>query len=188
MRHKHARLIVVVAILAWLLSACGGGGSAPTSTSQENGSTDANAQPTSLPPSQAQLSPRTLGENIGAVYVEALAEVTLLIEEEPAVDEARLAVEALKEKYVQQLVELGRQREALSAQDRATVDSAISLRLNAIGREPWYQTYNQVLQSYFNEDYEFYQLVSSFNIIGQYANFDLLKQQEPDEAERLGIK
>jgi len=28
----------------------------------------------------------------------------------------------------------------------------------------------------------------SFKIIGQYANFDLLKKQEPKEAARLGIK
>jgi len=28
----------------------------------------------------------------------------------------------------------------------------------------------------------------SFNIITQYANFDLLKKQEPEEAKRLGIQ
>jgi hypothetical protein len=30
-------------------------------------------------------------------------------------------------------------------------------------------------------------LIASFNIIGQYANFDLLWEQTPEEAERLGI-
>ena len=30
-------------------------------------------------------------------------------------------------------------------------------------------------------------LIAAFNIIGQYANFDLLRRQAPDEAERLGL-
>lgn len=28
--------------------------------------------------------------------------------------------------------------------------------------------------------------IASFNSIGRYANFDLLREQAPDEAERLG--
>ena len=30
-------------------------------------------------------------------------------------------------------------------------------------------------------------LIADFNIIGQYANFDLLREQEPEEAARLGV-
>ena len=31
-------------------------------------------------------------------------------------------------------------------------------------------------------------LLARFNIIGQYAQFELSKQQEPQEAQRLGFK
>ena len=46
----------------------------------------------------------------------------------------------------------------------------------------------QRLRAYFSKDQEFHKLLTSFNIIGQYASFDLLKKQEPKEAARLGIK
>ena len=48
--------------------------------------------------------------------------------------------------------------------------------------------FQAVADHYFDStDAELYSLITSFNIIGQYANFDLLRQQEPDEAARLGV-
>lgn len=182
MKRKIMVCCLTLALGLLFLSACGA--PAATTTAPASGNTTSPTQPVAQPQT---LSPKDLGDRIGAVYVEALQEVTKLIENKPAAAEAKPKVAALKEKYIQQLVALGKLREALSTADKATVDNGISLALNRIGSAAWYTTYNQVTQTYRSADLEFANLVSSFNIIGQYANFDLLKQQAPDEAKRLGI-
>lgn len=180
---KH-RIVMYVTLVVGLIVVAACGAPAATANPPASGNTTSPTQP----PAQPQaLSPKDLGDKIGAVYVEALQEATKLIENKPAAAEAKPKVAALKEKFIQQLVALGKLREALSTADKATVDSAISLALNRIGSAAWYTTYSQVLPTYMSTDLELYNLLSSFNIIGQYANFDLLKQQAPDEAKRLGI-
>jgi len=189
--------IFILLILALLVSACGGGDdSASTSQSEAKATaprtekaTEAPAvEATQEPPAEQQeMAPEELGDAIGTIYVEALEKVTDLVKDKPAVAEVKLQVEELKETYIQKLVELGHVREALSDQDKAIVDSAINRAINKISNESWYATYGEVVQHYFDEDYEFQQMLYSFNIIGQYANFDLLKKQEPEEAVRLGI-
>ena len=133
------------------------------------------------------MTPKELGDKIGAVYVGSLEAVTKLLENKPEAATALPQVKELKEQTIQQLVELGKQREALSAAYRASVDNAISSALMKISNEAWYKTYND-LSSYYFKDQDLQKPLASFNIIGQYANFDLLKKQEPAEAQRLGIK
>jgi hypothetical protein len=188
--------IFILLILALVASACGGGdepASAPQSEAKATApptekAADVPAVEATQEPAaeQQEMAPEELGDATGAIYVEALEEVTDLVKDKPAVAEVKPQVEELKETYIQKLVELGHLREALNDQDKAIVDSAISRAINKIANESWYATYGEVVQHYF-EDYEFQQTLYSFNIIGQYANFDLLKKQEPEEAVRLGI-
>jgi hypothetical protein len=198
MRSKQSKslflLLALVAVL--LLAACGGGDkesaekpAAPSAGKATNAqAAEATPAPTKEPaPEPEEATPEELGEEIGAVYVEALQKVTDLVESKPAVAEVKPKVEELKETYIQKLVELGKKREALGEQDKAVADSAILMALDKVYNESWYTTYSEVVQYYFDQDYEFQQLLYSFNIIGQYANFDLLKEQEPEEAARLGI-
>ena len=49
-----------------------------------------------------------------------------------------------------------------------------------------FEAYQEALDFYF-DDPEVRELISDFNVIGQYANFDLLREQEPEEAARLGV-
>ena len=132
------------------------------------------------------MTPGEIGDQIAELYIQSLKDVTDQLKDKPSVSNVRLQVEALKENYVKQLVEYGRLRENLDSTGRAAVDSRIRMALNAIYNESWYAVYNDVQQHYFR-DRDFHNLVMSFNIIGQYANFDLLKKQEPEEAKRLGI-
>ncbi|MBN1150099.1 hypothetical protein JXA84_02635 [candidate division WOR-3 bacterium] len=136
---------------------------------------------------EEQMSPGKLGDSIGIVYLKAIEDVTLMIEGKPNPGQIRPDVEELKEKYIQILVSLGNLREAFDESDRKLVDQAIVLKLNSLANVDWYETYTQCLQSY-TSDHDFYDLLLSFNIIGQYANYDLLKKQEPEEALRLGIE
>jgi hypothetical protein len=168
----------LVALAAAAVVACGG----------EEGT---GVTPTAVPATATQsvsASPAELGRQIGDLYVRAMSEVTEMLRDQPPAADAQASVRDLKETYVRQLVELGRTRESLDAQGRAAVDAAISVKVNAVGNEPWYATYGSLAQHYITQDREFYDLVVSFNIITQYANFDLLKSQEPEEAKRLGIE
>ncbi|GEM_PF-857147 len=131
-------------------------------------------------------TPGEIGDQIAELYIQALRNVTDQLKDKPIVSNVRPQVEELKEKNVKQLVELGRLRENLDTTGRAAVDSRIRMALNAVYNESWYAVYSDVQQHYF-QDRDFHKLVMSFNIIGQYANFDLLKKQEPEEAKRLGI-
>ena len=111
-----------------------------------------------------------------------------MLKDKPDAATVKAQVEQLKTDTITKLVELGKAREAMSTSDRAKVDSKITTALSAAGSEDWYTTYNDVWKFYSTADTEFGNLIAAFNVIGQYANFDLLKQQLPDEATRLGIK
>ncbi len=55
-------------------------------------------------------------------------------------------------------------------------------------KDNW-EVMNQAHQHYYGtENYELSKNISSFNIIMQYAQFELVKKQAPDEAARLGIE
>jgi hypothetical protein len=170
-------------LLAVSVTAFGCGGS-------EEGNADAPSSEYAAPTQTdkaPELSPMEIGQEIAGLYEKTMKEVTNLLQEKPAVAEVQTQVETLKEECVQKMVELGKLREALEESEKATADLQIRLKMNAVYKEPFYTTYNDIQQHYF-QDKEFHKTVMSFNIISQYANFDLLKKQEPEEAQRLGIR
>ena len=83
------------------------------------------------------------------------------------------------------MVALGRRREALGTADRATVDGRITAALDRLPAAT-YEAYQEAF-TYYGSDLEVANLIAAFNILGQYANFDLLREQAPEEAERLGL-
>ncbi len=168
-------------VFVLVLFACGGGG-------EQAAQEETAEQPViKKVKKKKEMTPAELGQKIGDLYVQALSEVTEMLKDKPVASEVSPKVAELKEMYVKKLVKLGKSREALDTAGKATVDSRIRLKVNAIYNQPWYAKYNEIQQHYF-KDREFHKSVLSFNIIGQYANFDLLKKQEPEEAKRLGIE
>ena len=83
------------------------------------------------------------------------------------------------------MVALGHRREALDDAGRAAVDARITAALGGLPTAT-YDAYQQAYTDY-SSDLDVASLIASFNILGQYANFDLLREQAPAEAERLGI-
>jgi hypothetical protein len=183
-------LIALLAILlltaGLLLAACGG--SSDSSATTAAGSPATTVAATATTAEEAGMSADELGVQIGTIYVGSLRDVALMLKDKPDAATVRGQVEQLQNDTITRLVELGKAREAMSTSDRAKVDSKINAALTAAGSEDWYTTYNEVWKHYSTADSEFANLVAAFNVIGQYANFDLLKQQLPDEATRLGIK
>ena len=134
------------------------------------------------------MSPSDLGDAIGTTWAEAMQKLTALLESKPEVGAVKGQVEQLKEEYVAKLVELGTKREALSTGDQAQVGLRTVAALEGAADAPWYVSYNTIYGYYSSGDQDFANLLASFNILTQYAEFDLLKQQAPEEAARLGIK
>ena len=180
MKLDNVKTIGLFLLIAFVVLVCSG---VENKTSDQKSETKMESQSVE---EKKKMTPGEIGDQIAELYIQALKDVTDQLKDKPNVSNVRPQVEALKENYVKQLVEYGRLRENLDSTGRAAVDSRIRMALNAIYNESWYAVYNDVQQHYFKER-DFHKLVMSFNIIGQYANFDLLKKQEPEEAKRLGI-
>ncbi len=161
------------------LSACSGGG-AITSSTQSSPATPAEETTTA-----AVITPDELGDQIGTLYLAVYPDVIALLADRPDAATAATQLAALKEQYVQQFLAFGHQREAMSEADRVTVDARVLLAVNSLPDDT-YDAYRQAWTDY-SSDTAVAELLASFNIIGQYANFDLLREQAPEEAARLGV-
>lgn len=133
---------------------------------------------------QEEVTPEEIGKAVGSLFVQAMADVVEALKDRPAAEEAISRLEEIKEKYIQKLVELGWKREALDETGREVVDDVIIKTIAATPRD-LYNSFLQAHKHYMRTDAG--NLIASFNIITQYANFDLLREQAPGEAERLGI-
>ena len=173
-----------------LVTSCGGDSDStddnPTTAAVTATATDGTATATEPIPSGAtDVTPADLGEEIGAIYLAAYDDVIAALADRPESAEATGLLTTLKDGYIEQLVALGQQREALDASGRATVDAAITSTLISLSGETLAEY--QAAIDHYAADAQLSELIRSFNIIGQYANFDLLREQAPDEAARLGI-
>lgn len=176
MNYRSISLILIVA-LAIAGTACGKKESSPAETAAP-----AAAQPA---PSGAGAA-ETLGQKIGSSYLETLKQVVAVLKDKPAAADAKAMLKDLKSGTIDLLVGLGKEREAMSAGDRAVVDMILSNRIAGIPAD-LFKEYQDGQASY-KDDSELFNLIADFNIITQYANFDLLKKQLPEEAKRLGIQ
>ena len=135
----------------------------------------------------AAMTPEQLGKAIADVYVKCMTEVADMTTKKEDAGILKPKLETFREDVIGKLVVLGKKREAMGTTDRAAVDRNISAGMSAIPRDV-YGRYNEGYKHYAGVDRETGNLIASFNTITQYANFDLLKKQNPEEAKRLDIK
>jgi hypothetical protein len=135
---------------------------------------------------QAQ-SPDALGKSITDKHLEALKKINALMKDRPEPAGLTPKVEALKEETVKQMVELGQKVAALDEAGKKKVDAKVSMAFGSMPMDV-FKPFSEGQQFYAKKDPNLGKLIKDFNIITQYAFFDLLKKQDPKEAERLGIK
>ena len=182
MNPRTPLVCLLCALGLMLLAACGGSGpgtGTTTTSAGESASTTASA---------VDMSAGELGDAIGATWSEAMQKLVALLESKPEAVAIQGQVEQLKEEYIGKLVQLGRQREALGVSDKAKAGVRTVAALDAAGDEAWYVGYKSLYEHYSEGELGFANLLASFNILTQYAEFELLKQQAPEEATRLGIE
>ena len=178
--------LVSAGLLLALSLALAGCGSVSYGADDAASTTVEQAAPTSE--QTVALTGNQLGDAAGASWVEAMQKLTTLLSDRPEVTTVKTQTEQLKEEYVQTLVELGRQGAVLDTGEKAKMSARIAAALEAAADEDWYATYMELYKGYAAGDSEFGDLLASFNILTQYADFDLLKKQAPKEAARLGIE
>jgi hypothetical protein len=171
-----ARAWLYATLSALVLSACG------EERAQSGGS--AGAAP-------AAQGPAELGEAVVATYLNAIDDSAELLADRPPSAQAQASFEPLLERHIQSLVALGRQIEKLRPDQRAQVEQAVR-RVNTqlqydADLKPRYNAYFDAVRHYSASDPEFGRRLQTVNILTQYAFFDLLRRQAPDEAERLGV-
>lgn len=178
-------LFLTLPLVLFFAASCGGDEDDDDANDAE---TTATSGTPAASPTSATMSPAELGEAIGVLYVDALRDLGKLLQPRPSAAELQPKVAALKETYITKLVELGKKRQALSAADRSTVDARLRTAINGVPSDV-YTAFSEGL-SYYQKagDPKLAELIQDFNIITQYADFDLLKKQEPEEAKRLGIQ
>lgn len=186
LRRRPIGSLIVTAVAIGLLPALGlalaaCGGSDDTATTTTGGSATVTTQ-------KAEMSGEELGNAAGAAWAEAMQKLVTTLESKPDVATAKPQVADLKEEYVQKLVALGRQIAELDAGDKAKANARIVAALESAAGADWYKSYMDLYKEYSAGDLDFANLLASFNILTQYADFELLKTQAPDEAARLGIQ
>lgn len=141
----------------------------------------------SLEKEVSKTSPKEIGEAVGKLYVEAIEEVVEGLKDKPEVIEAKKKMEELKESYVQKLIVYGKKHEKMNQDEKNTFNRTVGYGINKVSRTI-FKSYLDIQKYYRKKDRELGNLITTFNAITQYANFELLKKQAPKEAERLGIK
>ncbi len=191
-RSSHASLdgrapawAVCVVLLAAAVSVAGCAGELPVP-----GQTSSTAAGASTATTETQAV--QLGRQVAATWSEAIQKLVPLLEGTPPIASLQAPVAQLKEAYVQKMVALGRQIAALDqSQRQAAYDRATDV-LDSSADSDWFKSYVRLYDQYAagsdQTSQNFAVLLSTFNTLTQYAFFDVLKAQDPEEAQRLGIQ
>jgi hypothetical protein len=152
------------------------------------GQTSSTLAATSTTESQAVL----LGNQVAATWSEAIQKLVPLLEGTPPIASLQAPVAQLKEEYVQKMVAFGRQIQALDQFQQQTAAERAADILAGTANTDWFLSYVRLYDQYTagsdQTSQDFAVLLSTFDTLTEYAFFDQLKAQDPDEAQRLGIQ
>jgi hypothetical protein len=175
---------ILVILAGLLLAGCAGELPVPGQTS----STSTGGEPTTTTLSRGT----ELGDQIGSTWSEGIQKLVPLLEGTSPASSLQPTVAQLKEEYVQRMVALGREIDSLDQAGRGYAYDRAEQVLEGSAETDWFRSYVRLYDHYAaandQASQDFAVLLSTFNTLTQYAFFELLKAQEPSEAERLGIE
>jgi hypothetical protein len=188
--NRRSRLIVAVLSAVLLLSTAGvalAGCAGELPDKSQTSSTTLGAT-TSLTESQDVTS----AKQVAATWEEAMQKLVPLLQGTPPFASIQPSVAALKEEYVQKMVALGKQIAALTPDAiQAAYDRTQDI-LSSTAQTDWFKSYVSLYDVYAAQQdeasQEFAVLLSTFDTLTDYAFFNVLKTNDPDEATRLGIQ
>ncbi|MGB0133734.1 hypothetical protein [Dokdonella sp.] len=180
--HQRARPAVAITWLVLILGVSGCGRSGTDATSQ------------SQPPANSRSiapQPDQLGAAISDIHLRAMKETAAMLQGKPSPDQIAAQFAESKQQWIAEMVALGQQVEKLDDADRKRVEAAVRTMYRQLQSDPalsadW-QAFSAAINAYINSDPAFHRELKPLNILTQYAFFDLLREQAPREAERLGL-
>ncbi|THB69633.1 MAG: hypothetical protein D6E12_04275 [Desulfovibrio sp.] len=134
------------------------------------------------PPSR---SAEEVGEAVAQIYLNAIAELVVLTQGTPPVEEIAPQVDNLRQETITALVQWGEKREELDTRGKETCDRLIQLAFTHIPEQDLAALQNA--QTAYRGDAELSSAFEDMYFITRYAIFELLREQAPMEADRLGI-
>ena len=156
----------------------------PTACSDQETSQDQTTEPSAAAtPTPITRSPQAIGQDIQAAHLQAMNNLAQILQSEQPPTDLLNQILALRETTIHQLVALGRERQKLDTFGKADCDRIIQQGMTQI---PSYQTLDQARATYAANP-ELADALDSFNDIIHYAILELLKEQYPAEAARLGV-
>jgi hypothetical protein len=165
----------ILMLVLMLLFACGG----------EKAETPRSAL--AAPAPEADLSdPDVLGERIVQSYGSALRDVVALGAGLPPAEDIKAQAEETLHRCIGEFVEYGRYYREMDESQRSTVDNRLMRSYYDFGQD-LFDRYSAVVSHYRPLDPELGEILAAFNIVTQYYNYELLRRQAPDEADRLGV-
>lgn len=175
--HCLARIVAPLAALV-IAVACGGGDDAADGTGGPSEAT---------PSATAGAGPEALADQMVADYVEMTEAYVDLLEQD--LPPAALATEIadLKDEYIDRFVDIGYQREAMSDDEVAAFNSQALSGIFALEFDHQDMVNEVLAELNAAGESDLASEINSLNILTQYAQFELLWDQEPDEAERLAL-
>jgi len=131
--------------------------------------------------------PEALGNRVVDIYEEMYADLNDLVSQGLSAEEVWPELTAMKEDYISQFVELGAIREGMTEGQKQTINLTINSRLYNLDMDV-FNSVNDAITFYRDQDNSLANEISQMNILTQYSDYELLRQQEPEEAVRLGIQ
>ncbi len=180
---KTLMLALALIISLAFTTGCGGEGDA----TESNGNTDTSQNSESADSGEISLTdPDEFGQAVFVVNEELFAELHETLSQGLPAAELAPVITEIKERYITSYVELGRIREGMSDAEKEAANSAIRSALYDRDMDT-YRAVNDMTEVYRDENNELANEIVSLSILMQYADFELLRSQEPAEAERLGL-
>ncbi len=192
-----AGLAALGGLVLALAAGCGGSDSGKGKPGEKKG---AAAKPAAATPEPAETAgeaptPKDWAGRVADAYLGALTQTVDLLAKTPPASEALPQVKAIRDAAIETLLRLGRQREAMASSARSQADSQLMARLLGLERtEPFKKFEKLAAETYGiaamkgDEEKELQRVLASLKLTSRYAQFDVLRKQEPKEAERLGLK
>ena len=130
--------------------------------------------------------PEAFGNSVADIYEEMYASLNELVSRGLTAEELWPEITSMKENYIARFVALGAIREGMTEEQKQTANRTLTSRFYNLDMDV-FNSVNDAIVLYRDQDNALANEISQMNILTQYADYTLLRQQEPEEAARLGI-
>ncbi len=130
--------------------------------------------------------PEIYGNRVADIYEDMYANLNDLVNQGLSAEELWPEITTMKEDYIRQFVELGAVKEGMTEEQKQAANRTIRSRFYNFDTD-LLNSVNDAIIFYREQDNSLANEISQMNILTQYADYELLREQEPEEAARLGI-